>query len=96
VTSVPPRSLTIYRAGGSRHSSDVLAAFRYALRRFLAFSEQAARQAGVTPQQYLALLAVLGFPARAGAGTPLLEEAIRARQKAYPEPLSGIGTSAYQ
>jgi DNA-binding MarR family transcriptional regulator len=39
-----------------------LAAFRYALRRFLAFSEGAAVAAGLTAQQYQALLAV-----RAGA-----------------------------
>jgi DNA-binding MarR family transcriptional regulator len=41
-----------------------LAAFRYALRQFLHFSEEAARRAGVTPQQYLAMIAVRGFPGR--------------------------------
>ena len=35
-----------------------LASFRYALRRFLAFSEAATRSAGVTPQQYQALLVI--------------------------------------
>jgi DNA-binding MarR family transcriptional regulator len=38
------------------------AAFRHALRRFLAFSEAAARQAGITPQQHQALLAIKGAP----------------------------------
>lgn len=37
-----------------------LAAFRHALRRFLAFSEAAARRAGITPQQHQALLAIKG------------------------------------
>lgn len=37
-----------------------LAAFRHALRRFLAFSEAAARDAGITPQQHQALLAIKG------------------------------------
>ena len=37
-----------------------LAAFRHALRRFLAFSEAAARSAGITPQQHQGLLAVKG------------------------------------
>lgn len=37
-----------------------LAAFRHTLRRFLAFSEAAARAAGITPQQHQALLAVKG------------------------------------
>ena len=41
-----------------------LAAFRYELRGFLAFSEQAARAAGIEPQQHQLLLAVGGLPAR--------------------------------
>ncbi|MDF1586859.1 MarR family winged helix-turn-helix transcriptional regulator [Marinimicrococcus flavescens] len=41
-----------------------LAAWRYALRRFLRFSELAAAEAGLTPQQHQALLAVKGFPGR--------------------------------
>jgi DNA-binding MarR family transcriptional regulator len=40
-----------------------LAAFRYELRRFLAFSEQAARAHGVEPQQHQLLLAIGGLPA---------------------------------
>lgn len=39
-----------------------LAAFRYELRRFLAFSEAAARDAGIEPQQHQLLLAVGGLP----------------------------------
>ena len=41
-----------------------LAAFRYELRSFLAFSEQAARDAGIEPQQHQLLLAVGGLPPR--------------------------------
>src|SRR4051812_19813617 len=41
-----------------------LAAFRYRLRQFLRFSEQAARSVGLTVQQHQALLAVMGFPGR--------------------------------
>jgi DNA-binding MarR family transcriptional regulator len=43
---------------------ETLAAFRYALRRFLRFSERAAAQYGLTPQQHQALLAIQGFPGR--------------------------------
>jgi DNA-binding MarR family transcriptional regulator len=39
-----------------------LARFRHALRVFLRFSEQAARQAGLTPNQHQLLLAVRGWP----------------------------------
>ncbi len=43
---------------------EALAAFRYALRQFLHFSEAAAAQVGLTPQQHQALLAIKGFPGR--------------------------------
>jgi DNA-binding MarR family transcriptional regulator len=46
----------------SQHES--LAAFRYALRKFLRFSENAAHAAGLTPQQHQALLAIKGYPGR--------------------------------
>jgi DNA-binding MarR family transcriptional regulator len=39
-----------------------LARFRSALRRFLRYSEEAARGAGLTPQQHQALLAMRGRP----------------------------------
>ena len=38
-----------------------LAEFRYLLRHFLIFSEEAAEQAGLTAQQHQALLAIKGF-----------------------------------
>lgn len=39
----------------------VLARFRFAIRKFLAFSEAAANAAGLTAQQHQALLAIEGF-----------------------------------
>jgi DNA-binding MarR family transcriptional regulator len=48
----------------SKAEYELLAAFRYALRRFLHFSEMAATTAGITPQQHQALLAIKGFPGR--------------------------------
>jgi DNA-binding MarR family transcriptional regulator len=39
-----------------------LADFRHSIRRYLRFSEQAAREAGVEPQQYQFLLAIKGMP----------------------------------
>ena len=41
---------------------ETLASFRYALRRFLRFSEDAAHAVGLTPQQHQALLAIKGYP----------------------------------
>ncbi len=43
---------------------EALAGFRYALRLFLRFSEEAALAAGLTPQQQQALLAIQGYPSR--------------------------------
>jgi DNA-binding MarR family transcriptional regulator len=43
---------------------ETLAAFRYALRQFLRFSEEVAQGVGLTPQQYQALLMIKGFPDR--------------------------------
>jgi DNA-binding MarR family transcriptional regulator len=48
----------------SKTDYESLAEFRYALRKFLGFSEAAASEYGVTPQQYQALLAIEGFPGR--------------------------------
>jgi DNA-binding MarR family transcriptional regulator len=48
----------------SKVQYEALAAFRYALRKFLHFSEAAAQNAGITPQQHQALLAIKGFPGR--------------------------------
>ncbi|MGI8889961.1 MAG: MarR family winged helix-turn-helix transcriptional regulator [Chthoniobacterales bacterium] len=43
---------------------ETLAAFRYEMRKFLRFSEDAARAHALTPQQYQALLAIEGSPGR--------------------------------
>lgn len=49
---------------GDIHQSDyeALAEFRYQIRRFVRFSERAARAAGVEPQQHQLMLAVKGLP----------------------------------
>jgi len=41
---------------------EALAAFRFALRQFLRFSEEKALAVGLKPQQHQALLAIKGFP----------------------------------
>ena len=43
---------------------EALSSFRYELRRFLKFSEEAAESLGLTPNQHQALLAIKGFPGR--------------------------------
>jgi DNA-binding MarR family transcriptional regulator len=58
---------------------ETLAAFRYALRRFLHFSEEAARQVGLTPQQHQALLSVRGLGARGPVTVGALAEHLQVR-----------------
>lgn len=48
----------------SQKDYEQLAAFRYELRRFLNFSEQAAKALGMTPQQHQSLLAIRAAPGR--------------------------------
>lgn len=52
------------RRGLGKADYETLAGFRYLLRRFASFSEQAARRTGLTVQQHQVLLAVRGFPGR--------------------------------
>jgi DNA-binding MarR family transcriptional regulator len=58
---------------------ETLAAFRYALRKFLHFSESAAQAAGITPQQHQALLAIKGFPGRSEVNVGELAERLQLR-----------------
>ncbi|HWU85352.1 MAG TPA: MarR family transcriptional regulator [Rhodocyclaceae bacterium] len=58
---------------------EALAEFRYQLRRFLRFSEDAAQAEGLTPQQYQLLLQIKGFPGRAWAHIGELAERLQAK-----------------
>jgi len=57
-----------------------LARFRHALRRFLRFSENAARRAGISPAQYQLLLFIRSAPAP-GAGISHLAERLQVRHQ---------------
>ena len=48
----------------SKAEYEKLSGFRYSLRRFLRFSEEAAAAVGLTPNQHQALLAIKGYPGR--------------------------------
>jgi DNA-binding MarR family transcriptional regulator len=66
--SVPGVARPLYRitifVTLSKHDYELLAEFRYLMRSFLAFSEAAARRAGLTARQHQALLAIKGYPGR--------------------------------
>jgi len=59
-----------------------LAWFRYHLRRFLRFSEKAARAEGVTPQQHQLLLGIVGYTDREWATIGELAEFLQERHNA--------------
>ncbi|WP_321888731.1 MarR family winged helix-turn-helix transcriptional regulator [Paraburkholderia bannensis] len=56
-----------------------LSEFRYQMRRFERFSEQAAQNEGITPLQYLLLLHVKGYPNREWATIGELAERLQAQ-----------------
>jgi DNA-binding MarR family transcriptional regulator len=56
-----------------------LAWFRYNLRRFLRFSERAARACGVTPQQHQLMLGIAGFTEKGRATISDLAEFLQER-----------------
>jgi DNA-binding MarR family transcriptional regulator len=62
-----------------------LADFRYEVRRFLHFAEQAAQAAGIEPQQYQALLAIRGLPAWARATIGTMAERMQIRHHSAVE-----------
>lgn len=69
----------------SKAQYENLAAFRYALRQFLRFSEEAALAAGIKPQQHQALLAIKGFPGRDAVTVGELAERLQLRHHSAGE-----------
>ena len=63
----------------SKAEFEALAQFRYQLRRFLRFSEEATRRKGVTPLQYQLMLQIKGFPGREWATVVELAERLQAK-----------------
>jgi DNA-binding MarR family transcriptional regulator len=62
-----------------------LGAFRYQIRRFLRFSEEAARRAGLEPHQHQLLLAVKGLPAGVEPSVGELAERLQLRHHSVVE-----------
>lgn len=56
-----------------------LAEFRYQLRKFLHFSEQAAIEVGITPSQHQLLLSLAGFPNRSWMTPTEIAERLQVR-----------------
>ncbi|WP_024872971.1 MarR family winged helix-turn-helix transcriptional regulator [Tolumonas lignilytica] len=61
---------------------EALSEFRYQLKRFLHFSETAAKEQGLTPLQYLLLLHIRGYPGRNWATVGELAERLQMNHNA--------------
>ncbi|WBT39554.1 MULTISPECIES: MarR family winged helix-turn-helix transcriptional regulator [Hyphomicrobium] len=86
--ATPPRKFP-------KKSYEALADFRYALRCFLAFSEQAAGEAGLTPQQYQALLAIKGAGDRKALGIGDIAERLLIRHHTAVELVNRLEKNGF-
>lgn len=71
--------MNTFRRDLSKRNFEQLSAFRYQMRRFERFSEQAAQDEGITPLQYLLLLHIKGYPGREWATIGELAERLQAQ-----------------
>jgi DNA-binding MarR family transcriptional regulator len=69
----------------TKQDFEALARFRFGIRRYLRFSEEAVRSHGVTPQHYQLLLALKGFPRRDWATVRELAERLQLRHHSVVE-----------
>jgi len=82
ILSRPMSARPAPRRASPRVDYETLADLRYHIRRFLRVREEAARAAGVEPQQYVLLLQVKGFEGRRPATIGALTERLQIRHHA--------------
>lgn len=85
--AVRPAAAPRSRSDPSRAEYRALAELRYRIRRFLHFSEAAAREAGLEPQQHQLLLAIKGLPDDRLATIGVLAERLQLRHHSANELL---------
>ncbi len=69
----------------SKQDFEALAAFRFAIRFYLRFSEDTVRAHGISPQQYQLMLALAGFPGREWATVKELAERLQLKHHSVVE-----------
>lgn len=78
-----------------KESYEALADFRYALRVFLAFSERAAGTAGLSPQQYQAMLAIKGARDRTDLGIREIADRLMIRHHTAVELVDRLAKNGF-
>ena len=74
---------------------EALAELRYQIRRFLSFSEQAARAAGLEPRQHQLLLGLKGLPAEARPTIGELAERLQIQHHSTVELVNRLSAAGY-
>lgn len=72
----------------TKQDFEALAQFRFAIRRYLRFSEETVRRHGITPQHYQLLLALKGHPGREWVTVGELSERLQLRHHSVVELLN--------
>src|SRR5689334_12562746 len=72
-----------------------LAEFRYHIRRYLDFSDQAAKNAGIEPKQYQLLLAIKALPADREPTVGALAEQLQVRHHSMVELINRAEVNSY-
>jgi len=72
-----------------------LAEFRYQIRRFLRFSEEATRKAGIEPRQHQLLLAIKGLPAKERPRIGALAERLQLEHHSTVELANRLAKGGY-
>lgn len=72
-----------------------LAEFRYQIRRFIRFSEEAARRAGIEPRQHQLLLAIKGLPPQERPRIGVLAERLQLQHHSTVELANRLARRGY-
>ena len=72
-----------------------LSEFRYQIRRFLCFSEQAAERAGIEPRQHQLLLAIKGMPKERRSRIADLAERLQVKHHSTVELVNRLARAGY-
>lgn len=73
------------QAALTKHDFEALAAFRFAIRRYLRFSEDTVRAHDISPRQYQLMLALAGFSGREWATVTELAERLQLKHHSVVE-----------
>jgi DNA-binding MarR family transcriptional regulator len=80
-----PKQRTLARTADKNSDYRALAEFRYHIHRYLDFSDQAAKAAGLEPKQYQLLLAIKGLPEGVSPTVGILAERLHTRHHSTVE-----------